>query len=183
MDSPIAQPYECPSIYIWLQSCLTTRSSTRFPTLPGLVSDQATSSERNIQDREQWLKLTPKTLIFKQFFEEMQAEWTSAKYVEALSSAGADLLFLETLPEAILAPLQETIIHCQTEPPSKWSKDLLALVGREDVTMLLTPGQRPRYAQSTILVGFDKRVAISMLIGYRRLLMRPISTFMASAPS
>jgi len=82
----------------------------------------------------------------------MQVQWTAAQYVEALSVAGADLLFLETLPEPVLAPLQEAIVQCQTEPPLEWNKDLLALIKREDVNMLLNPGQRPRQSQSTLLV-------------------------------
>jgi anaphase-promoting complex subunit 1 len=60
---------------------------------------------------------------------------------------------LETLPEAVLAPLQEAIVQCQMEPPSTWSKALLATVGREDVNILLTPGRRPRQMQSTLLVS------------------------------
>lgn len=82
----------------------------------------------------------------------MQADWCSTQFVEALSSAGIDILVLDTLPEAVLAPLQEAIVECQTAPPTTWSKRLLAIVGREDVNMLLSPGQRPRHTQSTLLV-------------------------------
>lgn len=96
--------------------------------------------------------LTPKTLIFMQFFAGMQVQWSAAQCIEALAAAGADSLFLDTLPEAVLAPLQEAIVQCQTEPPLQWSKDLLALIKRDDVTMLLTPGQKPRQSQSTLLV-------------------------------
>lgn len=75
------------------------------------------------------------------------------QFVESLASAGINVLFLETLPESILAPLQEAIVKCQAEPPTTWSKELLAIAGREDVNMLLTPGQRPRHAQSSLLVS------------------------------
>ena len=88
-----------------------------------------------------------------QFFASMQVDWSSSQFVEALSGAGMDLLLLETLPEAVLAPLQEAIVQCQTEPPTAWSKDLLTIVGREDVNMLLSPGQRPRNIQPTLLVS------------------------------
>jgi anaphase-promoting complex subunit 1 len=147
---PIPEPYECPSIYNWIQTCLVTHSLAPFITLPEL----AANSEKLVQDRSQWLNLTPRTLLFVQFFNSMQPGWSSAQFVEALSAAGLDLLLLETLPEAVLAPLEEAMVQCQTEPPTSWSKDLLSLVGREDVNMLLTPGQRPHQAQSTLLVRY-----------------------------
>ncbi|KAK6592602.1 20s cyclosome subunit (apc1) [Botrytis cinerea] len=77
--------------------------------------------------------------------------WSPVQLVEALSASGVDSLFLETLPEAILAPLQEAIVECQSEPPTTWSRELLALVGREDVTMLLTPGRSARNFQPSLL--------------------------------
>lgn len=83
----------------------------------------------------------------------MQPGWSSAQFVEALSAAGMDSFLLETLPEAVLAPLQEALIECQSEPPTTWSKDLLALVGREDVNVLLTAGQRPRPPLSNLLAS------------------------------
>ena len=82
----------------------------------------------------------------------MEVDWSPAQFVEALFAAGANLLVLESLPEAILAPLQEAIVQCQREPPTSWSKELLAIVGREDVNTLLTPGERPRHSHSTVLV-------------------------------
>lgn len=83
----------------------------------------------------------------------MQDGWSSVKLVEALSAAGVDNLFLETLPEAILAPLQEAIVECQSEPPTTWSQELLALVSREDVSMLLTSGRPFRGFQPSLLVS------------------------------
>lgn len=151
IENPIPQPFECPAVYPWVQSCLSSRSLVPFMTLPELVRSRSPSSSRFAHDQDQWSKLTPRTLVFSHFFSVMQIRWTPAQYVEALSAAGADPLFLETLPEAVLAPLQEAIVQCQTEPPLEWSKDLLALVKREDVNMLLNPGQRPPQTQSTLL--------------------------------
>jgi anaphase-promoting complex subunit 1 len=85
----------------------------------------------------------------------MRSDMSSAQFVEALAAAGMDLLLLETLPEAVLAPLQEALVQCQREPPTTWSKELLVIAGREDVHMLLTPGQRPRHGQSNLLVSYS----------------------------
>jgi anaphase-promoting complex subunit 1 len=152
LDFSVPQPFACPGIYSWIQTCLTTKSSTPFVTLPELVNNRSTASTRYTQDLDHWSRLTPRTLLFAKFFSSIRSDWSAAQFVEGLSAAGMDLFLLETLPEAVLAPLQEAIVECQTEPPTTWSKDLLAIVGREDVNMLLSPGQRPRHALSTLLV-------------------------------
>lgn len=152
-------------------------------TLPELVRSRSSSSNRFAQYQDQWSKLTPRTLVFSHFFAVMQIRWTSAQYVEALSAAGADPLFLETLPEAVLAPLQEAIVQCQTEPPLEWSKDLLGLVKREDVNMLLNPGQKPPQTQSTLLVSYPIRIAVQRLTMDRHHLTKLALTFVLSAHS
>jgi len=156
LDSPIEpiipQLVECSSIYDWIQNCLAARSLVPFLTLPEMVATRSPASRRNAHDLSQWSRLTPRTLMLDRFFSVMQADWSPAKFVEALFTTGVDLFVLETLPEAVLAPLQEAIVQCQNEPPTSWSKDLLAIVGREDVNTLLTPGQRPRHTHTTILV-------------------------------
>lgn len=121
-------------------------------TLPELVGNR-TPGLNHSSSPHQWLLLTPRTLLFMQFFRSMEPSWNSAEFIEALAAAGLDSVLLETLPEAILAPLQESIVYCQAEPPTSWNKGLLALVGREDVNMLLTPGQRPRNSHVTLLVS------------------------------
>lgn len=167
MESPISEPFECPAVYDWIQACLCTRSLKPFMTLPELVATRLPSAT-NASNRDQWIQLTPRTLLFERLFSVMQSDWSPQQIVEALLSAGANQLVLDTLPEAVLAPLQEAIVKSQAEPPATWSKDLLALVGREDVGMLLTPGQRPRQVQSTLLVRFPHFSKISLTMNRRR---------------
>ncbi len=61
--------------------------------------------------------------------------------VVAMHQCGFTPQILETLPEAILAPLQDVIFRCQPNPPSTWSKDLLKLVNRTDIGAVLQPGK------------------------------------------
>ncbi|KAI9643548.1 Anaphase-promoting complex subunit 1 [Ciborinia camelliae] len=151
LASQIAEPFECPSIYTWIQDCFLARRLMPFLTLQDIVTVRSTIPTRGIRDLERWRSSTPRTLQLAQFFSCMQDGWSSVQLVEALSAAKVDSLFLETLPEAILAPLQEAIVECQSEPPTKWSRELLALVGREDVSMLLTPGRSFRSFQPSLL--------------------------------
>lgn len=157
MTPPIHEPFDCPSIYSWLQASFLSQSLASFPTLQELVTARSSSPTRNSRDLDQWRKLTPRTLLFTRFFTSMQDDWSPAQFVEALSTVGVDNLFLETLPEAVLAPLQEAIVQCQSDPPTTWDKDLLAIVSREDVNMLLNPGERPRRGNLSLLVSFFSR--------------------------
>ena len=152
LEFHIPEPFQCPSIYGWIQSCLTTKSLVPFLTLPSIVANRSETLTKYTQNLHHWHKLTPRTLLFVQFFSLLRPDWSAAQFVEGLSSAGMDPQFMETLPEAIHAPLQEAIVECQTNPFPTWSKELLAMVGREDVNILLSPGQRPRHTQSTLLV-------------------------------
>ena len=152
VEPSVPEPFECPSIYQWIQDCFTSQTRVDFVTLPALISTRAPSLARQARHIDEWARLTPRTLLFEKFFTLMRPDWTSAEFVEALAEAGMDVFLLETLPESILAPLQEALIQCQMEPPTTWSKELLAIAGREDVNMLLTPGQRPIQAQTSLLV-------------------------------
>ncbi|TGO38049.1 hypothetical protein BHYA_0083g00280 [Botrytis hyacinthi] len=151
LANQIAEPFDCPSIYTWIQDCFLGRRLMPFLTLQDIVTLRSAIPTRGIRDLERWRSSTPRTLQLAQFFSCMQDGWSPVQLVEALSASGVDSLFLETLPEAILAPLQEAIVECQSEPPTTWSRELLALVGREDVTMLLTPGRSARNFQPSLL--------------------------------
>jgi len=72
--------------------------------------------------------------------------------VEAMRDCGFTSLVLETLPEAVLAPLLDAISLCQPHPPSQWSHELLELVNRSDISLILSSEKRPRLATSSILV-------------------------------
>lgn len=71
--------------------------------------------------------------------------------VEAMQECGMTSHFLETLPEAILVPLQDAISLCQPHPPASWNDELLQLVKRSDISLILAPEKRPRPAMSNIL--------------------------------
>jgi anaphase-promoting complex subunit 1 len=165
IESAVPQLFDCPSIYDWVQNCLATHRLIPFMTLPEMVATRSPASSRNAHDLCQWTRLTPRTLMLDRFFSAMQLDWSPVQFVEALFAAGVDLFVLETLPEAVAAPFQEAIVQCQNEPPTSWSKDLLAIVGREDVNTLLTPGQRPRHSQTTILVRIRECTENPMLTG------------------
>lgn len=142
------QPFEPPGIYEWIETCLVTRNLVPFSTLGDTVATQS-GAARSVK---RWLS-TPRTASFTRFFAKVKPESTSVDIVEALFSSGITTHVLDTLPEAIIVPLRESIVDCQAQPPVSWGNDLLRLVDREDVNMLLSPGQRKIIGYSSHLVN------------------------------
>lgn len=145
-----ASPLDPPSVYEWIEHCLTKRKAEAFLTIGDIVASRVGSPISG----EAWVPLTPRTAMFMRFFETLRSDSTSTEIVEALHTSGFTAQQLDTLPEAILVPLRECIVDCQAQPPVSWGKDLLNLVDREDVNMFLLPGQRRRSAYAPLLVGF-----------------------------
>lgn len=129
------QPGQPGSIYEWIQTSLISRTNTDFMTMGTMLKDRSSpSSARSRGDG--WTKLTPRTAIFAKLFASLRPNMTSAELVEAMLSAGLDKFVLETLPEAISAPMREAIADCQAQPPVSWNTDLLTLIGRDDLNAL-----------------------------------------------
>lgn len=81
--------------------------------------------------------MTPRTFMFKKLFELLSSAKDRFEAVAAMHAAGFTPQILETLPEAILTPLQDFIFICQSSPPLAWPAELLKLVNRTDVSTIL----------------------------------------------
>ena len=90
-----------------------------------------------------WQQITPRTFMFQSLFEKLFAKQGSHGLVEAVHSCGFTSSVLETLPEAVLVPLQDAIVRCQPRPSRSWPKELLELINRSDVSMMLA-SKKPR---------------------------------------
>jgi anaphase-promoting complex subunit 1 len=100
-----------------------------------------------------WDLITPRTMIFKSFFQELGLKRSPSQFVEAMYASGIDSKVLETLPEAVLTPLRDAISACQCQPPTTWSKDLLELVDRSDISLVLDPEKHLQHPAANILVS------------------------------
>lgn len=179
---PISQPTARPDVFQWIQSRLTRDGREAYPT-PGdmfYVSSQLPESEARCDSR--WDAIIPRTLTFKRFFKILKRDATAIEMVEAMQECGMTPRFLETLPEAVLVPLQDAISLCQPHPPASWSDELLELVKRSDISLVLAPGRRPRPAMSNILVSkllFLAPAELTPLLSHQR--TRPPGTSSFSA--
>ncbi|ODA75934.1 hypothetical protein RJ55_08575 [Drechmeria coniospora] len=151
LKSPIPQPPVRPDVLEWIQSRLVGLRGKPFLTPADIYYASSRLSEAEKLEDRRWDGITPRTLMFKRFFKVVKPKTTAVQMVEAIRDCGITNSVLGTLPEAILAPLQDAIALCQPHPPSEWTHDLLELVKRSDISLILATKRRPHLATSSIL--------------------------------
>ncbi|KAL1841144.1 hypothetical protein VTJ49DRAFT_7369 [Mycothermus thermophilus] len=138
----IADLPEPPSEYCilsWIHGHLTSRRGTEYPTLSDLYGNATRDPLGGRLRGSLWANLIPRTLMFSKLFGRLSSVTNRFDAVVAMHDCGFSPRVLETLPESILTPLQDLVSICQPDPPPSWSKNLLALVGRPDVSGALRP--------------------------------------------
>ncbi|KAM0447757.1 hypothetical protein ACHAO4_008707 [Trichoderma viride] len=151
LKSPIPEPPDRPDILEWIQSCFVGLRGQHYVTPADIFYAATQLSEPDNMIDSRWDSILPRTSIFKRFFSLVKPNATAGQMVEAMKDCGLTGHVLETLPEAILIPLQDAIALCQPHPPSSWSDEMLELVKRTDISLILTSSKRPRPAVSNIL--------------------------------
>ncbi|KAK3718673.1 Anaphase-promoting complex subunit 1 [Vermiconidia calcicola] len=128
MDEPVG-------VFHWFEHALDVQSGERYPTLDviaNLSAEMLSSKARN----EFAVQLTPRISKLSDMLEATSGlNASSTITVELMAKHGITREFMETLPDAIAAPFREAIVRCEREPPTTWSPELLALVGREDLVV------------------------------------------------
>ncbi|WYZ43187.1 hypothetical protein EsH8_VI_000886 [Colletotrichum jinshuiense] len=152
LEVPLTQPSGVDfDIFHWIQTCLSVGQYHPFLTLANLYHSQTMKSEQDHLKDSRWAMITPRTLMFKRLFEKLTPKSSPTAIVEAVHSAGINSRVLETLPEAVLAPLKDSIARCQARPPATWPKELLDLVNRGDVSTILAPNKKLQKSGANIL--------------------------------
>ncbi|KAL7797291.1 hypothetical protein V8C37DRAFT_370626 [Trichoderma ceciliae] len=151
LKSPVPEPPVRPDILEWIQSRFVGLRSQHYLIPADIFYAAAQLSEPDKITDSRWNSILPRTLIFRRFFDLVKPNTTAVQMVEAMKDCGLTSHVLETLPEAILIPLQDAIALCQPHPPSSWSDEMLELVKRTDISLILTSSNRPRPATSNIL--------------------------------
>lgn len=150
----IAEPQLDYCILTWIQGHLATGRGTEFPTLPSLYATATGDTLSGSLRKQLWASLTPRIAMFEKLFARLASSVSRFEAVVAMHECGFTPQVLETLPEAVVTPLQDIISICQPNPPLSWSKALLELVSRTDMTAVLRPGKVLRSAGSDINVSF-----------------------------
>lgn len=152
----IPQPPIQPDVIAWVQARLTGDRRVFYVTPEDIYYAGSQLSEAEKSQDRRWEPILPRTLMFKEFFRLLKPTTSAVQMVEAMRDAGITNFVLDSLPEAVLVPLRDAISLCQPHPPTSWSKDLLELVDRRDISLILTPGKRPKPSASKILVRLEQ---------------------------
>ncbi|KAG6038800.1 hypothetical protein E4U41_003664 [Claviceps citrina] len=151
LNPPIPEPPVRPDVLEWIQCRLLGVRGKPCLTLADIYyANSRVSDAEKLQDKR-WDLMTARTLMFKRFFKVTKPTSTAVEMVEAMRDCGFTNYVLETLPEAVLVPLQDAISLCQPHPPSGWSDELLDLVKRSDISLLVKASRKPHHALANIL--------------------------------
>ncbi|KAI6161564.1 hypothetical protein EDD17DRAFT_1697683 [Pisolithus thermaeus] len=98
-----------------------------------------------------------------------RAELTVETLIQTWGTAKKGLLFLDSLPLGIAAPLREAIRTCQLSPPGNWRSEHYELVGRRDLAFSVAKVQPVHFQQGLYqspetYVNSHHRVTISSLV-------------------
>ncbi|KAI6022871.1 hypothetical protein BKA83DRAFT_463602 [Pisolithus microcarpus] len=98
-----------------------------------------------------------------------RAELTVETLIQTWGTAKKGLLFLDSLPLGIAAPLREAIRTCQLSPPGNWRSEHYELVGRRDLAFSVAKVQPVHFQQGLYqspetYVNSHRRVTISSLV-------------------
>ncbi|KAK7935849.1 Negative regulator of mitosis [Apiospora marii] len=128
------------NIFDWIQGSLMKDPSLE-QTLPAMTSNMSAD-------------VLPRTKVFDRLFHHLKLKGDSPMgFVEAMHDSDITHTLLESLPEAVLVPLQDAIAQCQARPPPGWSKELLALVDRSDVGSVLTITDQQRLNSANLVAS------------------------------
>ena len=173
-----AQPWPFPpSIIDWIGTAIDADRMNFFPTLLVFVNDRQhlTRSAHNFAEcRFEVSRLTPRTMALTEYIHQIKkTKCGPAENVEAMANCKITKNMMETFPEAVVATLQQSIVMCQSDPPTKWNKDLLKLISREDMIVEPHAVQESGQDGSSIVVSYG--VSINKMT-YRYLIVSGISS-------
>lgn len=164
------QQFEPPSIYQWVEGCLSGDGRQPFLTLADLFSGSKMHIDLDDDETQSgaeayWKKFTPRTTKVIELFKGLTSRSGSpTEVVERMVEVGIDKQLLETLPEGLATPLRDAVAACQSNPPTTWGPEILGLIGREDLKSLLAPDpeKKPATTSQAVSRWFLARVSSSV---------------------
>jgi anaphase-promoting complex subunit 1 len=140
-NTNLDEPSNTYCVLSWIQAHLTAKPANEFPTLAKVYATASRDTLAETPRHQLWTALTPRTTMFERLFTLLRSVKNHVEMVVAMHECGFTPQILETLPEAVLTPLQDVIFMCQPNPPPSWPVDLLALVNRTDIAGVLKSGK------------------------------------------
>lgn len=149
---PMPEPTVKPDILEWVQNRLVNQSGD-YPSPVDIYSEHGNMTRHDNEDDDRWDIILPRTMMLIKFFKALESNPTAAEMVETMETHGFTNAVLDSLPEAILVPLQDAISLCQPHPPKGWPDNLLQLVKRSDMSSLLSLKKATARTPPSLLVS------------------------------
>lgn len=137
----------------WIRICLTSSNRPPFLSVNVRYDSDRPADRQQLAMNPSWDLITPRTMMFQRFFQELSSRNDPIGVVEIMHSSGITIEVVDTLPEAVLTPLRDAISRCQARPPPSWTAPLLKLVNRGDISQIFAPGQKARASNGNVLVS------------------------------
>lgn len=132
------EPFPPPSIFQYIES---TGQDIGTPSFVSLL-DVASPSEEDLKDksfiessRKKMLDLTPRTMLITHLLAQQSKESMEAR-ITKMASRGLTASIVETLPEGVAVSFRTALTTCLRRPSTAWSREVLEMIGRYDLTML-----------------------------------------------
>ena len=146
-DGTPAEPFAPPSILQFIETTYSDSITRPFITLLNLVGDSEASG--TLQTANETLarllmNLTPRTTVITSLLAS-RSKTSMLECINEMSSWGLKLSVLETLPESVALPFRAAVSFCQAQPSPTLGKDMLEMIGRDDINLLDDEGRINRY--------------------------------------
>ncbi|KAL9116760.1 MAG: hypothetical protein Q9187_006711, partial [Circinaria calcarea] len=137
-----------PSIFNYLENVSLGSRPEKFINLLDITTESALLQTQATLWASRSLKnLTPRTVTVMELLKAQSENSTIG--MNDMVSCGMNITMLESLPEGIAAVFQGAILACQANPVSTWTVPVLAMIGRDDISMLERPDRiRPSIKSS-----------------------------------
>ncbi|KAK3904354.1 hypothetical protein C8A05DRAFT_13763 [Staphylotrichum tortipilum] len=139
LSAGLVEPPSEYCVLTWIQGHIAMSHGSEYPTLSDLYATATRDGFGGRLRTQLWEALTPRTAMFEKLFARIESTTNPFEVVVAMHECGFTPQVLETLPEAVLTPLQDVISLCQPNPPPSWPHAVLALVNRTDMSGVLQP--------------------------------------------
>ncbi|MCJ1485028.1 Anaphase-promoting complex subunit 1 [Schaereria dolodes] len=143
-DTP-QQVIEPPSVLRYIEDIIRGNSKEKFLTLLNLVSSlRAVSSYSGACASETVIeRFTPISALLMELLDSRNR--SAQDFVADMVACRLNVSALESLPEGISALLRQAISTCQALPLSTWTSPVLALIDRDDISMLESTDQSVKW--------------------------------------
>lgn len=132
------EPFAPPSIFLFIENSHLAANIGPFMSLLDVVGSPDHGSKTRIArgaPAQNLLNLTPRSIAINSLLM-LYPQVAAETRVADMASWGIEASALETLPESVAVAFRAAICSCQSQPVTTWGREILNLIGRDDIGKL-----------------------------------------------